>query len=63
MVVDGPLLFEAQDPCSIRETNWEVKELEGVFVDYYICIYIDIFILCVCILLRGSPTSDEVVTY
>ncbi|KAL4582748.1 hypothetical protein LXL04_007307 [Taraxacum kok-saghyz] len=28
MVVDVPLLFEAQDPRSIRETNWEIKELE-----------------------------------
>ena len=47
MVVDGPLLFEAQDPCSIRETNWESQGAwECICWLLYMRIYIDIFINC-----------------
>ena len=49
-------------PIRFGKRTEKVKELESVFVDCYMCIYIDIFIY-VCILLRGSPTSDEGVIY
>ena len=41
----------------------KVKKLEGVLVDCYIFIYIDIFMLFLCILLLRPTTSDEGVTY